>query len=511
MATPSTSINWAQKRVEEGVQALDQELKNAKRRAAAEQLKKGHGQLIKARDEWNAAVKRLNDSKAIVPEVLSELKALARRTEELRIQIAAQKLSAAMESQTSMSVTVTRGTAKSEVIPLEPDQSWEGQAEGKVRFELEDLQINVESGTGDVKALFTDLQAAEQRQTEILQELGMEDLVAVEAAEGRHKELVGEEKRLKDLYTVALQDRSEEEWASELAAAEALPPTRSEEALGAERNSAVGKKAKLDLEIGQEKEKVEKWTKEHENLDRLMAKILATTSELDAANKELKELPPLPDGFDSVSDYLAELSKKEGCRSEAEGTLRRLKIQQAELVGAAPKRTAEELREDLEFKEREFQRQVETGQGFLRIRSKLEEIVSQREDDDPMKGLETSVARHFNDLTSGRYESVRLDGATPVEVTGTLVLETAMLSQGTAGSLALATRLALAELYLDDMEGFLVLDDPFTDMDPERRRSAERCLGGFGEKCQVIFFTCHPDHAREVEELAGAKRPAIVE
>ncbi len=88
-------------------------------------------------------------------------------------------------------------------------------------------------------------------------------------------------------------------------------------------------------------------------------------------------------------------------------------------------------------------------------------------------------------------------------------METGLLSQGTAGSLALATRLALAELYLDGMEGFLVLDDAFTDMDPDRRRAADRSLGAFAEQRQVIFFTCHPDHARELEEHAGAKLAAI--
>jgi uncharacterized protein YhaN len=66
-------------------------------------------------------------------------------------------------------------------------------------------------------------------------------------------------------------------------------------------------------------------------------------------------------------------------------------------------------------------------------------------------------------------------------------------------------------LYLDGMEGFLVLDDPFTDMDPARRRAAEQCLGEFAKQRQVLFFTCHPEHRRELEEHAGAKVPTINE
>jgi uncharacterized protein YhaN len=71
--------------------------------------------------------------------------------------------------------------------------------------------------------------------------------------------------------------------------------------------------------------------------------------------------------------------------------------------------------------------------------------------------------------------------------------------------------LALAKIYLEEMEGFLVLDDPFTDMDPARRIAAGRCLGEFAKRCQVLFFTCHPEHRRELEEHAGAEVPTINE
>lgn len=165
----------------------------------------------------------------------------------------------------------------------------------------------------------------------------------------------------------------------------------------------------------------------------------------------------------------------------------------------------------MEAKERAFQREESTGQAFLRIQEKLEELIARRGDVDPMAGLAESVSRRFAALTCGRYDGVRLDGAAPVEVCGPLALETGLLSQGTAGSLALATRIALADLYLHGMEGFLVLDDAFTDMDPDRRRAAEQCLGAFAQTRQVIFFTCHPGHARELGELAGGKIAVVAE
>ena len=508
-----------QKRIEKEIDNLAKELANARARISAGQLKKGYEQLVKSRTNWENALDRLNKSKPIPAETLSELKKLNGAIERLRINIAAQKLNATMSSQRPTSVTVTRitvtrGTCDPETISVEAGQAWDEQAEGKIKFEIDDLQILVASGTSDVNTLFTDLQTAQSRQSEVLGELELKDFAAVEAANASHKEFAGEEKRLQGLYDSALQGRSVEDWASEVAAVDALPQTRSVEVLDEEVKNAVNRKARLRVEIENGEQQVKKWTEQFENLEKLTDKILDTTSEVKNVRKELSELPPLPNGFDSVSEYLEKLDEKEEIQKVSQDGLNKLKIQQAELLGAAPKQTAEELRDELEFKEREFQREDKTGQALLRIRSKLKGIVAEREEEDPMKNLEATISRYFNQLTFGRYASVRIDGNAPVEVEGKevegkLTLETGILSQGTAGSLALATRLALAELYLDEMDGFLVLDDPFTDMDPGRRRAAGECLAAFAEKRQVTFFTCHPNHAAEIDGVAGVTRSEI--
>ena len=491
------------------IQALADELKNAKKRADAVQLKLAHGKLVEARELWNAELRRLSESKSVSTELLVELKRLEKKISDLRIQIEAQKLSAKIESDATATVTIVRGTDASETLTLSAAEFWEGQADGKLIVELHDMKISVESGTGDMNALFVQLETAIQRRHETLGTLGHESLSSAEAADINHQKCVRDENHRRELYTAALMGRTEEEWASEMAALEALPETRSVATLEMEQATAVMNEAKLTLVIQDEQKKIVNWTTEHTDLNTLMAKILAKTGDLNAAKLELEGLPPLPEGFSSVSDYLKVLREKENRQSEQEGDLRTLKLEKATLTGRAPGHTAEELSDELESKERDFQRTQATGKALLRIRQKLEEVVTSSGAGDPMQGLASTVAGHFKNLTCGRYDGVKLDGATPVEISGSLVLETALLSQGTLGSLALAIRLALAELYLAGMEGFLVLDDPFTDMDPARRRAAVHCLGEFAKQQQVLFFTCHPDHARELQELAGAKVPAI--
>jgi exonuclease SbcC len=482
--------------VTQDLESLEAELKNARKRNQAEQTRVAHGLLTQAKDEWQQAANQLAESKPVPPELLTELKRLEPEIEKLRIQIAAQKLTAKLESTAALSVKVQRGTGEPETITLSPSDVWENPTEGIFRLEYQDLKLSVESGTGDVKALFTALETARQCQSEILSTLGHESLSAAQLADAGHQKLITAESTKKGLYRAALQGRSEEEWSAEMAALADLPETRSAEVLETEKTARLGRKAALDLEIRQEREKIAKWTQNHADFDSLTDKILAQTAESNQAKQELAGLPALPDGFATIPAYLDLLSKKETAHDQRDQSLKDLKIEQARLTGAAPDNTAEELRADLEIKQREFDRQQATGQSLLRIQSKLQSVIDDRGIDDPMQGLTTAVSNHFRNLTGGRYQEVTLEGTAPTQVGGALTLETTLLSQGTLGSLALATRLALSELYLKDMPGFFLLDDPFTDLDATRRSAAVQSIGTFAKNHQVLFFTCHPEHAR---------------
>jgi exonuclease SbcC len=487
------------------LESVEAELKNARKRAQAEQLRVAHGLLTQAKEEWQRAASHLAESKTIAPELLAELKRLEPEIERLRIQIAAQKLTAKLEGAAACSVTVQRGTGEPEIITLSPAAAWESQADGIFRLEFHDLKLSVESGTGDVNALFTALETARHRHSEILQTLGHETLAAAQLADATHQKRVTEESNQKGLYRAALQGRSEEDWAADMAALADLPETRSVEVLENEKTRLLGRKAALDLEIRQEREKIERWTRDHLDLDSLTDKILTQTAEANQARQDLAGLPELPEGFASIPAYLELLSQKETAREQRDQRLKDLKIEQGRLTGAAPANTAEELRADLEIKQREFERQQADGQALLRIRAKIQSVIADRGTDDSMQGLTTAVSNHFKNLTGGRYQEVTLDGTAPTRVAGALTLDTTLLSQGTLGSLALATRLALSELYIKGMDGFFLLDDPFTDMDTTRRAAAIQAIGTFAENHQVLFFTCHPDHAGELQNLAGAK------
>jgi hypothetical protein len=491
--------------VKKELATLDEELKNARKRVQATELRQAHAALAAAGKDWETAAAALVKSKPVDAALLAELKVLEPEITRTRIQIAAQKLTARVECSKPVTVTVERGTHAPETLTLSPAEAWSGEAEGKFQFTYQDLKLSVESGSGDMAALFANLDAGQLRHGEILIALGHDGVAAAELADKAHHQLVADEKNAKKFQTTALRGRSEDEWKADMEALANLPETRSVEVLETEKTRLLGREAKLGIEIGNEKTKVEEWVREHHDVNTLTDRILARTAELQKDQSDLASLPMLPDGFSSIPQFLTQLSQKEAARDQLDEQLGDLKVKQAQLTGAAPESTAEDLRAEWETRDREFQRQQSIGQALLRIRSKLDGIVSERDTANPMQGLADTVSRHFKDLTCGRYETVRLDGSAPVEVSAGHPLDPSLLSQGTLGSLALATRLALAELYLKDMDGFFLLDDPFTDMDATRRQAAVQAIGTFASQRQVLFFTCHTDHARELQSLAGAR------
>ena len=80
-------------------------------------------------------------------------------------------------------------------------------------------------------------------------------------------------------------------------------------------------------------------------------------------------------------------------------------------------------------------------------------------------------ARYLAPVTGQRYRGGQLEGALPRAVTAAdgTELPLDLLSTGTAGGVALALRLAMAGYLLGGSGGFMVMDDPLVDFDPQRR------------------------------------------
>jgi uncharacterized protein YhaN len=496
--------------VGERLSRLNAEIENANKHIAAETTRQSFKRITDAKTALDEAAQRLSGVAAVDATILAEVREVEAELHALTIKIEAQKLLATFESTGGTIVTMQRGNDATETVVLAPTGTWQGEALGKLSVQAGDLRISVKSGMEDVDALFAKREAAERRRFTGLTALGHESLAAADAAAKVHDELARELKTKEGLYTAALQGTTAEALAAEMQALALLPQTRDLPTLNKEKEELLYQRSVLKVEVDQERNRVEQWSLAYESHDVLRDKLSDRKRELSDAETERSALPAVPPGFASVQAYTEEFDKTGEQRDALQKQLNIDLQERVRLEATMPERTAEDLRRDLELKEREFQRCLAEGAALRRINEQLKIVVAERGESDPLQGFATALSEQFSALTNGRYTIGAMSGTIPTEVSGNTSLAANLLSQGTLGSLALATRLALAAVYLKDDNGFVVMDDPFTEMDPERRTAAVRAVGAFSQQRQVLYYTCHPEHARELQEVAGAT-PVVVE
>ncbi|WP_138752008.1 AAA family ATPase [Paenibacillus sinopodophylli] len=102
-------------------------------------------------------------------------------------------------------------------------------------------------------------------------------------------------------------------------------------------------------------------------------------------------------------------------------------------------------------------------------------------------------------LTEGKYVRILTTPGEPgirLESSDRRIMDSGMLSRGTAEQVYLAMRLALAEEATREAKLPLMLDDVFVNFDRERLLAISRLLAQLSDERQIIIMTCH-EHVRD--------------
>ncbi len=142
----------------------------------------------------------------------------------------------------------------------------------------------------------------------------------------------------------------------------------------------------------------------------------------------------------------------------------------------------------------------------LAVASRLLEQAQERYQRERQPEVVRSASRHFATMTGGRYTGLTVplgEGRIEVFDTRADARTSDVLSRGTAEQLYLAVRLGLIEQLGEAGAGLPVLmDDVLVNFDPGRRRGAAEAIAQVASERQVVFFTCHPDTADLLAEVA---------
>ena len=103
-----------------------------------------------------------------------------------------------------------------------------------------------------------------------------------------------------------------------------------------------------------------------------------------------------------------------------------------------------------------------------------------------------SFSRYYSMLTGESADSVRTDADFSISVMEEgLPRDPSLMSEGTRDLISLCRRMAMIDAMYPAEKPFLVLDDPFSNLDDERVKGGLRFLHSASLEYQILYLTCH--------------------
>ena len=103
-----------------------------------------------------------------------------------------------------------------------------------------------------------------------------------------------------------------------------------------------------------------------------------------------------------------------------------------------------------------------------------------------------SFSRYYSMLTGQSADSVRTDADFSISVMEEgLPRDPSLMSEGTRDLISLCRRMAMIDAMYPVEKPFLVLDDPFSNLDDERVKGGLRFLHSASLEYQILYLTCH--------------------
>ena len=438
------------------------------------------------------------DSPSITSEQIAAIRSNHTALEEAKRAISAGNVTISLSSYDNTRVRVTSDGEERE-IDVDPLTGAKVSASGLIRLRHGELEMNIGAGVVDPADLEDRFKRASSEYEKCLAETGVVDLTEAEhyfaKTQRRNSRLEALERQLaNELAGERYEEIAEAAKGAAVASQSVEEATRTlvqcEEQIKA--YESIRDEATRGLD-----EMVEGYTDQ----DALFDRMTRTAATLDELSAEIVSILTLPEPFHSAQELISEHERVRRGRDKLSQERQNLALERERID--LPDESLEEIEEKLRESCIEFDRIQSRARAVDRIASITHEILDGHD-----RSLYSEIESHFSDylasMTGNRYVGPSEWEALPASAirSDEVAIAFDLLSGGTKDIFALALRLAIARYYLDRSEGFLILDDPLVDLDEERRRAVGSVLSRFGEKHQILLFTCHPGHAEYIENCS---------
>ena len=479
----------------ERAEALSTELQQAKawedtglKRATLESADDLQEKVEKARQA-------LDNAPTVEAEEIEPLDSLEQERVQLQARLEAADLGVTFRAHKAIVVESQAGVERGKARSLAEGESLEFAAGGRVVIHHTDWELEVRSGDIDVAGEKARHDEIVEEAGTLLRTIGATDLAEARTLQsdfrGKADQLAALQQQLADLLGEESLDslRAEVEPASGV-----VEPKRKVAEVAEESGKTVTASGHHAERAAERRGQVEEWEKAYESTEALLDQLVEQRAERTQLEKEILALRPLPEGVDDAQTFVADYREKKEELDRLKAAQNDLLIEKARIEGRAPSLEPAEATEGLAEAEAIFERACREGEALDRIHRDFETLQADMDEGTLQPWLE-HLAEVVSPLTQERYRTIDLAGGAFARAGDEVKIPFKILSMGTRACLGLAVRLSMARWFLEDRRGFLVLDDPFVDLDPERQQAAAAILHSFAREKQVILFACHPRHA----------------
>ena len=450
----------------------------------------------KKRGEWDKAQETLRRMKAIEKADYESLETLHNRFTQLETSLEAGKLALTVTAKKAMQFRATKDFEEETTHELKRGQSFEVSAGGQIQIRHDDWILKVKSGEINFDDLLTSFNKVSKDYKGLLRKLDDLDFASAKEHYEMYKNQCEVVANLKTQFEEILEGDTYEELKALAKTATLEEAPRSTGSIGKEQGTVETKISQGESDIESKEAQLQEWEKEYKSQDDLLDLLVENKANLKDLNGRLQKLKPLPKSVKDPDNFIKDFEEKQQILKEKESELSGLRIQQAGLEARAPEETQEEMVANIRMAEHHFKQVDMEGEAMKEIRDTFIKVKAAKDSQTLNPWLE-ELGRVLEPLTADRYKMVNLAQADTGKVIRADGLEMPfeLLSIGTKVGLGLALRLSMAKYFLKGLDGFLVLDDPLVDMDPERQGATAKILQNFAREKQILIATCHPTHA----------------
>lgn len=483
--------------------ALALEQKMAIKQEERNQLRRQFEQIENRRQELEDAAQTALQTQKLTDNDLEELRNTYAKLNELKASVTASKLSVRLLAKNALSVLVHEGLSEPQPQEIASGEHISYDEGGRVKIIHQDWEIDISSGESNFGALVHKFEETNRHLSVLLEQNSVENLNEAIDVNKNYTARLQSVNSAENNLEAALSGETYEELKAQVAEIGTTEDSRDLDSILEDLHSVKAEISDQERSLEQYQKRIQELIDTYGSLDQLLLELADEAKIKRETLEKIENLVPLPEDVDDIDSFIEMYDEKQDKLTEMNEDKTRLLLQRADLEKNEPELSAEELDNRLVELNENFKRINKRGEAIARIKDLTDRLMEEM-DSSTYKGLTSDLERYVVSMTENRYAQIDMDESIPrgfVRQDG-VTLPYDLLSAGTKDVLALSLRLAMANHFLRDANGMLMLDDPLVDLDPRRQEKAAEAFRDFAEQKQMIIFTCHPHHA----ELLGGHR-----